>query len=79
MSGHRVAICSMQMTERVRVPTNSIRRVPDRAATIVIDPREPRLSKQYVELNRYGLVFAMRQFEITGWEKPAKPDHPRCA
>jgi hypothetical protein len=68
----------MQITEQVLVPPNSIRRVPDGAATIMPDPREPRLPKQYVELNRYGLVFAMRQFEITGWQKPNdEPKHLR--
>jgi hypothetical protein len=60
----------MQFSEQVLVPANSIRRVSDGAAAIVRDPNIPSIPGHYVEINRYGLLFALRRFTQTGWEQP---------
>jgi hypothetical protein len=43
------------------VPANSMKRVPDGAASLTY-PNPPRVPAQYVELSKYGLLYCARQF-----------------
>jgi hypothetical protein len=66
----------MQFSDQVLVPPNSIRRVPDGAISSVQDREQPAWVAQYFELNRFGLLFALRVFAKTDWayQGPGKKD-----
>ena len=49
------------------VPLNSVRRVPDGAASVT-HANPPQVQGQYVELGRYGLAFAAKEFAVTPWQ-----------
>jgi hypothetical protein len=55
-----------QFTNASLVPPNSMRRVPEGAASLN-HASPPRVQGQYVEVDKYGLMFAAREFAVIAW------------
>jgi len=55
-----------QFTHASLVPPNSMRRVLDGAASLT-HANPPRVTGQYVEVSKYGLLFAAKQFAVIPW------------
>ena len=55
-----------QFTNASIVHPNSMRRMPDGAASVT-HPSPPRVAAQYVEVSKYGLLFAAKQFSVIPW------------
>lgn len=73
----RNALCSAEEVWQFLVPAqfniprliapNSMKRVPDGAASFGRANPLTRLQSQYIELDKYGLLFTKRQFGIVSW------------
>jgi Putative DNA-binding domain len=55
----------------VLIPPNSLRRVPDGAGSV--SSHQDTQTSQYLEVSRYGLVFAARPFGKRPWLNPQNP------
>lgn len=80
----RRALCSAQETWnfltaaqfnnlRRLVNPNSVRRIPDGAASLTYHNDIMNIPNQYLELSKYGLLFAARQFNTVQWNGAADP------
>jgi hypothetical protein len=56
-----------QFTNASLVPANTLRRIPDGAASLKWGKEDALAPAQYVELGKYGLFFVARQFGIIDW------------
>jgi hypothetical protein len=61
-----------QFTNASPIPPNSMRRIPDGAASLT-HANPPRIQAQYVEVSKYGLLFAATQFAVIPWAGQQDP------
>jgi Schlafen, AlbA_2 len=62
-----------QFTAANLIPPNSMKRIPDGAASMTRAVTNAQVQAQYVELGKYGLLFAKRQFALTTWAGTQDP------